>query len=87
MTIDEIMISKCEQLYDMSLTTTYTSGLDRLITKIDMMRGLIDDMHNNDIIKKAVLDDDNHVLETSTRYRCNSYLDMSMAQIESKYRG
>lgn len=86
MTIDEIMLDKCKQIYDMSLTTSYRGGLDRLITKVDVMRGLIDDMNSNNILKKAVLDDDGYVLETSTRYICNSYLDMSMAQVESKYR-
>lgn len=85
MTIDEIMLDKCKQIYDMSLTTSYKGGLDRLITKVDVMRGLIDDMNSNNILKKAVLDDDGYVLETSTRYICNNYLAMSMAQIESKY--
>lgn len=85
MTIDEIMLNKCKQIYDMSLTTSYRGGLDRLITKIDMIRGLIDDMNNNNILKKAVLDDDGYVLKTGTRYICNDYLDMSMAQIRDKY--
>lgn len=72
-TINTIILNKYKMLYDRAKNTTYRSGLDRLMTEIECMNGLIAECYENELIEK------------DTYRQCRSLESMAMAQIRAHY--
>lgn len=72
-TLNTIILEKNKTLYDRAKATIFRGSLDRLITEIECMKWLIEDLCKNELIEKE------------TYRRCKDLESVSMAQIKAHY--